>query len=123
MDLLKARYSVRRAELEVQRNELLSVTDPEGETTGFEYDSLGREVRRSLGNGVVTRTAYDPAGRVKAITNEAPRGWGHDKEFSPTIDRLTSSIGTSCHLLKSCFQVSYGQESSSSVHLTSERRV
>ncbi len=64
-----------------QINELLSVSDPEDGITHFEYDPLGREVRKSLANGVVTETAYDPAGRITAIKNVGPKGWGHDKHL------------------------------------------
>ena len=61
-------------------NELLSVTDPEDGITTFAYDPLLREITRGLANGVVTETIYDPAGRVTAIRNEGPKGWGHDKD-------------------------------------------
>ncbi|WP_158084374.1 RHS repeat domain-containing protein, partial [Marispirochaeta aestuarii] len=56
-------------------NELLSVTDPDGKTTGYRYDALGRETYRTTPNDVVTETVYDPAGRISAIKSyEKKRG-------------------------------------------------
>ncbi|WP_319562705.1 RHS repeat-associated core domain-containing protein [Marispirochaeta sp.] len=56
-------------------NELLSVTDPDGKTTGYRYDALVRETYRKTPNDVATETVYDPAGRISAIKSfEKKRG-------------------------------------------------
>ena len=66
-------------------NELLSVTDSEGEITTFEYDKLGHEITRNLPNGVVTQTSYDPVGHITSIKNEASQRWGWRWENDKTL--------------------------------------
>ena len=52
-------------------NELLNLTGPEG-TSSFTYDSLGRELKRSLANGTSVATGYYTNGQTKSIVTRNP---------------------------------------------------
>lgn len=48
---------------------LLSVTDKNGNSTRFSYDGLGRKVTETRPMGEEIRTEYDSHGRIRAVTN------------------------------------------------------
>ena len=54
---------------------LQSMTNELGHAVvGYEYDAVGRLSRKTLGNGVYTLNAYDPAGQLLALTNFLANG-------------------------------------------------
>jgi RHS repeat-associated protein len=58
-----------------KNDELLFVSDNKQRmSVSFEYDTMGREIRRVYGNGVAQATAYDKAGRVIAVSETNPFG-------------------------------------------------
>ena len=71
------------------RGNLLSVTDPLGRTSRYEYDLLDRLVAEIDPTGAVWRTAYDGAGRVMSRTD--PLGNVTRYEYD-TAGRLSATI-------------------------------
>ena len=63
-------------------NEVLSVTDADGRTTDFSYDSLLRETERKFPNGITTNKSYDAAGRLTSIQNSGSGRWGQEWQLS-----------------------------------------
>ncbi len=63
-------------------NLVTSTTDADGVRTEFKYDQDGKEIERKVGNIIVEKTTYTPAGRVKVKTD------GNGNETSYYYDAL-----------------------------------
>ncbi len=66
---------------------LLSITDPNGNTTSFTYDALDRLIREESAAGQVTTYAYDALGNLIQMTN--PRGFSVSFSYD-AANRLAS---------------------------------
>ena len=50
-------------------NRLISLTNPSGETTSFQYDNGGRMTRKDFANGTYTEYSYDDANRLLGVVH------------------------------------------------------
>ncbi|MCK4798623.1 MAG: RHS repeat protein, partial [Spirochaetes bacterium] len=80
-------------------NELLTIKDTEGKTTTYEYDPLGREIKKILPNDITTETTYDPAGRILTIKNTNNFNKGHDKKLK-SFAYLYNAAGERTHQIE-----------------------
>ena len=67
-------------------NRLISITNPNGETTTFTYDALGRRISMTHDNGVVTDYTYDAASQLLSLVHQF--GAATVNSFSYTYDKV-----------------------------------
>jgi len=74
-------------------NVLISVTDPEGNVTGYRYDTRGRTNQVIDARGLVTKSTYDTAGNLRTETSPAPLSYVVSRTYNAANDLLTETDG------------------------------
>jgi RHS repeat-associated protein len=67
--------------------QLAAITDPEGRTTAFDYDLVGRPIENVFPDGSVVAASYDLSGNTTSIT--PPGRPAHEFDYTP-IDQVAS---------------------------------
>ena len=80
----------------------MNVTDADGSITpmvqqGYSYDSMGRVISATDGNGNTTSTTYDSMGRVTSVTS--PAGRTVTNTYNPTLNTVLTASGTDAPVL------------------------
>jgi len=76
-----------------EQNRLTGIVNPYNEFTTIQHDALDREVKKTLGNGMIVSQLYDAAGRELALWNVGPTGVGlaiYTASYDPVGNRLNN---------------------------------